>query len=181
MMSPLQILAGAGIAIALEQMILVRDIERGQDGKTRRIHGMGLLGYGAHLGIDVLSQLNDVVSVGAAKIVGLIENLHTDSVIAGIFQRRMFGDGCHNSSLLRFGRKPGRSLLSSRPALRQLFQSVAASSPRAREYLPAPYAVLPSRDAWFRLLPRALRSARATVGHRVPRPSAPLVPPCTAQ
>ena len=71
MMSPLQILAGAGIAIALEQMILVRDIERGQDGKTRRIHGMGLLGHGAHLGIDVLSQLNDVVGVGAAKIVGL--------------------------------------------------------------------------------------------------------------
>src|SRR6266699_1737488 len=96
MVSPLQILGCPGITGALQQMVFVGNIQGSEDRQTRRIHGVGLLRNSAHLGIDVLSQFNDVVSVGAAKIVGLVENFHSDSIIAGIFQRRMFRDGCHN-------------------------------------------------------------------------------------
>src|SRR6476661_3358835 len=96
MVSPLQTVGGAGIAGALQQVIFVGNIQRGENGQTGGIHGMGLLGDGSHFRINVLSQLNDVVGVGAAKIVGLVENLHTDGVVARIFERWMFSDGRHN-------------------------------------------------------------------------------------
>src|SRR5207253_2874088 len=137
MVSPLQILGRAGVTGTLQQMVFVGNIERCQDGKTRRIDSMGLLRHSPHLGIDVLSQFNDVIGVGAAKIIGLIENFHSDSIIAGIFQRWMFSDGRHN-----FAPSGCADRISSLPpvAPRQWFQSVAASSPRAPGYLPAPCA-----------------------------------------
>src|SRR5437773_3341540 len=98
---------------------------------------MGLLGHGSHLGIHVLSQFDDVLRVGAAQIVSLVEYFHADSIIAGIFQRWMIGDGCHN-----FAPSGCADRISSLPPAvpRQWFQSVAASSPRVRGYPPAPCA-----------------------------------------
>ena len=85
MMGPLQVFHLAAILIAPQQVIFVSDIEGGQYSQARSIYGVGLLGYGAHLGIDILRQFADVFRVGAPQVVGLIKNFDANATVGGDF------------------------------------------------------------------------------------------------
>src|SRR6185437_1114206 len=57
---------------------------------------MSLLRHGPHFAVHILSQLENVLGVRAAKIVGLIENLHPHRVIAWFLDRGVFRGCCHS-------------------------------------------------------------------------------------
>src|SRR5262249_6850215 len=71
---------GAGIVALLEHVVLVGDVQRSEHGHTQRIHGVGALGDCAHLGVDEIGELVNVVGVGAAKVVALVEDLNPNAV-----------------------------------------------------------------------------------------------------
>src|SRR5581483_7126252 len=133
---------------------------------------MCLLGDRAHLGVYVLRQFQNVLWIGAAQIIGLVENLHAHRAVARVFHWRMFGGGCHivlPSSWVARACLPTRCrLLSLRPALRRWNRSGQASSPPGHESLRVRASTGPSRGAWFPLLPRALRVVPAGAGYPVP-------------
>src|SRR3954463_524437 len=74
------VLAGDGLVFALEHLVLVGDVQRGEHGQPQRVDRRGLLGHGAHLRVHVLCELEDVIGIGPAQVVGLVVNLHTDAV-----------------------------------------------------------------------------------------------------
>ena len=82
MLGAAQVVARSHILVALDQVVFVGDVQRGQHGQARRIHGVGLFRHRPHLAVHVLSQFENVFRVRAAEIVGLVENLDPDSVIA---------------------------------------------------------------------------------------------------
>jgi hypothetical protein len=56
---------------------------------------MGLIGHGPHLAIHVLCELEDVLWIGTAQVVGLVEYLNPHTGIAGFLNRRMFSGSGH--------------------------------------------------------------------------------------
>src|SRR5216683_963415 len=79
---------------------------------------MGLFRNRSHFAVYILSQFKNVLRIGAAEIVGLVENLHPDSVIAGILHGRMLCGRCHTCFSSGAG-STDRLLLSNRLDLRQ--------------------------------------------------------------
>lgn len=56
---------------------------------------MGLLGDGAHFGIYIVRQPENIFRVRAAKIVGLVENFDAHAVVISVFGGWLFGSSCH--------------------------------------------------------------------------------------
>jgi hypothetical protein len=56
---------------------------------------MGLIGHGPHLAIHVLCELEYVLWIGAAQVIGLVEYLNPHTGVAGFLNRRMFGRSGH--------------------------------------------------------------------------------------
>ncbi len=71
-------------------MVLIGNIQGRKDGKTHRIDGVRRLGNGAHFGVNVLRELEDVIGIGAAQVVGLIENFHPDAGVLRVFDNWIF-------------------------------------------------------------------------------------------
>ena len=62
----------------LEKVIFVGDVERRKDCETDGVDCIGGFSDGAHLGVDVLGELEYVVGIGAPQVIGLIEYLDPD-------------------------------------------------------------------------------------------------------
>jgi hypothetical protein len=60
---------------------------------------MGLIGNRAHLAIHIFGKFQDVIGVGSAQIIGLIEYFDPHTGVAGFLNRRMFGGSGHVRSL----------------------------------------------------------------------------------
>src|SRR5438552_14558501 len=109
-------------------MIFVRDIERSENGQANRIHRGSLLGDSAHLAIHIFSELQDVLGIGTAQVIGLIENVDPYAAVGGIAYRLLFGGRGHNgihSCVLMMETNQSCLVLSWRPAHLQPTQSVA--------------------------------------------------------
>src|SRR6185312_6199908 len=75
--------AGDGIVLLLEQVVLVGDVEGGENCDSQRIHRRGLLGYGTHLQIDIFSKVENVICVAAAEVITLVVNVNADASRSG--------------------------------------------------------------------------------------------------
>src|SRR5579871_4758544 len=62
----LQIFDGTAVVIAFQKMVFVGDVQRSEYRQAHRIDRVGLLGDGAHFGVDVFGQLHDVIGIGTA-------------------------------------------------------------------------------------------------------------------
>src|SRR5690349_8205723 len=100
-------------------MIFVSNIQGREDGKTGAVNRMGLLGDSPHLGIDIFRKFEDVLRIGAAKIVTLVKNFDADAAAVHIGNRWLF---CCSSIVCSIAR------LSLRRALPPCDQSGPASS-----------------------------------------------------
>src|SRR3954468_25067328 len=57
-----------------QQMEFVGDVEGSKDGESDSVDGVGGRGDGAHLGVDIVGELENVFGVRAAKVISLVEN-----------------------------------------------------------------------------------------------------------
>src|SRR5215469_18426466 len=76
LLGALQVVGRSVIEFAFQQMKFVGDIEGREHSQASSVDGVSLLGDRAHLGIDVVGEFQDVFRVGAAQVIGLIENFH---------------------------------------------------------------------------------------------------------
>ena len=67
--------------LRFELVVFVGDVEGGQDGDVEGIDGAGVLGDGAHLGIDEFGQALDIGRIGAAQMIALVVDLDADTVV----------------------------------------------------------------------------------------------------
>src|SRR5437764_12236993 len=56
---------------------------------------MGLVRHRPHFAIDVFGKFQDVIGIGPAQVVGLVENFNPHTGISGFLNRRMFGGSGH--------------------------------------------------------------------------------------
>src|SRR5215470_11498752 len=94
----LPIVGRATLRSPLQEMEFVGDVQCGQYGQTNGIDSIGLLGDGTHLGIDVFGEFENVIRIGTAEIVALIENLHAYAAVVGVFHRILPRRRCHKGA-----------------------------------------------------------------------------------
>ena len=82
------VLAFDSFVLALQLVIVVGDVEGGEDGDAERIDGGGVLGNGAHLGIDKFGEALDVGGVRAAQVVALVVDFDPNTVL--VFRHWLF-------------------------------------------------------------------------------------------
>src|SRR6202158_4833577 len=100
-MRPLQIIGCPAVLSCLQQVIFIGDIQCRQYGQPHRIDRIGRLGHGAHLGVHILRQLQNVFRIGSAQVVRLVKNLHPHAGVLRIFHHLVLGRGSHNPFLRR--------------------------------------------------------------------------------
>src|SRR5207249_6004764 len=171
-----------GILTSFEQVVFVGNIEGGKHGQAHRVDGIGGLGNGAHLGVDVLSQFEDVLGIGPAQIVSLIEDLDAHTTVLGVFHRCIFRRRSHDPPapfvFATCGLTKCRASLL--PVPLQSTRSAPASSRPGRGFLPALFAVARPRAGAYPAALRALPTAGGRVGHRARPQPGPAAPPCTS-
>src|SRR5579862_2031019 len=80
MICALQVFNGSRVAILLQEMILVGNVERREDRNAHSFYRMCLLGHCSHLRVNVFGELDDVVRIRPTKIVGLIKDFYPHAV-----------------------------------------------------------------------------------------------------
>src|SRR5436309_12582550 len=98
---------------------------------------MRLLRHSAHFGVYIFGQAQNVIRIGAAQIVSLIEYFHSHAAVSSVLDVWLFCGRCHVCS----------PSVSSRPALLTCDRSAPAFSLLVRESLRALFASRPSRGA----------------------------------
>jgi hypothetical protein len=77
-------------------MIFVRDVESSQNRQSHGVDGVGSFGDGANFCVYVLGEFQDVFGVGAAQIVGLIENFNPHAGVLWVPYQLVFGRCSHS-------------------------------------------------------------------------------------
>src|SRR5579883_2207035 len=176
---PLHIRHRSSAGIPLQQMILVRNVQRCQHRQPHRVDRVRLLCHRAHLRIHVLRKLQNVFRIRPAQVIRLVENLVPHARVVRVL-RRILSRRCGHIGVCS---SPPRPSVTSNwpPAPHPPRRSGAASSPPGAALPRGLCAVAPSPGAGPPVPPRAPSIAAARAGSRAPRPPAPPAPPCTTQ
>src|ERR1035438_3731447 len=124
-MRPLQIIGCPTVLPFLEQVIFIGNIQCSQDGQSHRIDRIGRLGHGAHLGVHILRQFQDVLRVGPAQVVRLVKNLYPHAGVLRVFHHLILGRGSHKPFLR--GVVLPTSCATARPWLASAIDSICCS------------------------------------------------------
>src|SRR5579872_1598135 len=190
----------------LQQVILIRNVQRRQHRQPHRIDRVRSLRHRPHLRIHIFGELQNIFRIRSPQVISLIENLHAHAFILRIPKRRILSRSSHNCAPLMFCHSERseesafltfchseqseesafsfRTLVSSQPSWPvppQSNQSAPASSPPAREFPRALSSTAPSRAAAPQSAPHALPTADAVSAQPAPPTPAPAAPPCTSQ
>src|SRR5579872_6470739 len=178
--------------VPLQQVILIRNVQRRQYRQPHRIDRVRSLRHRPHLRIHIFGELQNIFRIRSPQVISLIENLHAHAFILRIPKRRILSRSSHNCAPLTFCHSERseesafsfRTLVSSQPSWPvppQSNQSAPASSPPAREFPRALSSTAPSRAAAPQSAPHALPTADAVSAQPAPPTPAPAAPPCTSQ
>jgi hypothetical protein len=80
-------IAGDGVVLSFQHLVLVGNVQSRQYGEPLRIYSRSLGGDGAHLGVNQLGKLENVIGIRPAKMISLIENLYAHAIDAVLTQR----------------------------------------------------------------------------------------------
>jgi hypothetical protein len=98
-MCPLLVIGSPALLLPLQKMILIRNVQRRQHRQPHRIDRIGSLGHGAHLGVHILRQLQNVFGIRPSQVVALIEDLHPHASVLRFLQCRFLISRNHNQSI----------------------------------------------------------------------------------